>query len=338
MAKQVPMTNTTTNTTRVVYADPFTDDSYVYTRPLLVGYGLTTGQAYATRAISALASNILTTPFHVVQTLAQVGAKEGQKNYADIIEDIWDKEGLSGFFRGALPGALRFIETAALNYVIYYFVKGALQDQTTGVLSESNHQIANATSIILSSFLSYPLEVIRTRLVVDYDHKTYPGLIECAQNTIENEGFGSLFSGAALSAIGNYAMIELMERVWTPIRVGLAITPPKLVDAVCQSLLIQTIYYPIDTVLKMIQAPKTYKRLHPDVPFDNSIEAATSTISKHGLFGLWRGYVVSALQVVPYITLVSLTYQGTANMFERLNIERAPVGAANFNTRVERLA
>jgi len=338
MSTGAPMTTSTTSrTTRVVYGDSLRDDHNLYTRPLLVGYGLTTSQAYATRAISALAANTLTAPFHVVQTLAQVGSKEGRKSYGEIVEDIWEKEGVAGFFRGALVGAIRFIDTAIINYVVYYAVKKVLADQS-GVLSENNHQIANTASIILSSLLSYPLEVIRTRLVLDFDHKKYTGIIDCLTETINTEGWSGLFSGAVLSAVGNFAMIEMMERIWTPIRIGLNIAPPKLVDAVAQSLIAQTLYYPIDTILKMVQAPLVYRKLHPDVPFDGTIEAATSTVNKHGFFALWRGYVISALQIVPYITLVTLTYQGTADVFERMNIRVSPVGAANMNTRVERLA
>jgi len=312
-------------------------DNSIYTRPLLVGYGLTTSQAYATRAVAALASQALTTPFHVVQTLAQVGSKEGRKSYGTIIEDIWEKEGLTGFFRGALVGSARFIETAVVNYLVYYAVKKALADEA-GLLSENNHQIANAASIILSSILTYPLEVIRTRLVLDFDHKKYPGAVDCFMQTLDTEGWSGLFSGAVLSAVGSFAMIEVMERIWTPLRIGLKFTPPKLVDAVAQSFIAQTLYYPIDTVLKMVQAPHVYRKLHPDVPFDGVFEAASSTVSTHGFFALWRGYVVAALQVVPYITLTSLTYQLTADTFERVNIRASPVGAANQNTRVERLA
>jgi len=329
------------------------EENYLYTRPLLVGYGLTTSQAYATRAIAALASGALTTPFDVVQTLAQVGSKEGRKSYKRIIEDIWEKEGFTGFFRGAFVGSLRFVETAVVNYVVYYVIKKALADEL-GHLSESHHQIANAASIIVSSILTYPLEVIKTRLILDFDHKKYPGAMDAFLDTINTEGWSGLFSGAVLSAVGNYAMIEIMERIWTPLRLGLNFAPPRLVDAVAQSLLAQTIYYPIDTVIKMIQAPHVYKKLHPDVPFDGAIEAATATVSKHGLLELWRGYAVSAFKVVPYIVLTSLTYQITADAFTKLNFtpvhvntirtvnvdstRTVPVGTATTNTRVERLA
>jgi len=68
----------------------------------------------------------------------------------------------------------------------------------------------------------------------------------------------------------------------------------------------------------MVQAPHVYHSLHPDVEFDGVIEAATATVSKHGFFSLWRGYTVSALAVVPYITVVALTYQGTTKFFDEI--------------------
>lgn len=287
----------------------------LYTRPFNVHFGLgNTAQIYTSRAASALIGNTLTAPFHVVQTLAQVGSKEGRKSYAQIIDDLWRKEGITAFFRGSVVGAVRFLGTASLNYLIYLGVRKLLADKE-GVLTLDNHTIANAASIILSSILTFPLETIRTRLILDFDHRKYKGAIDCLTDSIAREGLGALFQGSILAAVGNYLMIEVMERIWLPIRVGLDLVTPSVLEAAFQSIIAQTLYYPIDTIIKMVQAPAAYKSLHPDVEFNGVTEAATATIAKHGILSLWRGYSVAALQVAPYIAIVSLSFQGTSQLF-----------------------
>jgi len=292
-----------------------------YTRPLFVPYEITSTQAYISRAVATLVGNVVCAPFNVVQTLAQVGSKEGRKSYTKIVEDLYNKEGFGAFFKGSLVGAVRFIETAGVNYVVYLGIRKLLADKT-GDISSENHQIANALSIIISSIATYPLEAIRTRLILDWENKKYSGVLDCLQNSLSLEGWTGLFQGSVLSAIGNYVMVDVMERIWAPLRIGnfgLTFVPPSFVDAVSQTLLAQTIYYPIDTVLKMVQAPAAYKHLHSDVEFDGAAEAASATISKHGFTSLWRGYTISALQVIPYITAVSIAFAGTTRFFDQLN-------------------
>eukprot|EP01114_Cavostelium_apophysatum_P009667 TRINITY_DN228_c0_g2_i1.p1 TRINITY_DN228_c0_g2~~TRINITY_DN228_c0_g2_i1.p1 ORF type:complete len:339 (-),score=66.20 TRINITY_DN228_c0_g2_i1:98-1114(-) len=297
-----------------------------YTRPMMVGHGITTNAAYTSRAISAVAGGLATSPFYVVQTLAQVRSKEGRKSYAQICEDIMAKEGVLGFFRGSLVGVARFAATAGLNYAIYLGVRRLLEDRQ-GVISLDNHQIANAVSIILSSILTYPLEVIRTRLILDFDKRKYTGAIDCLTNTAHYEGWTSLFSGSVLASVGNYILLEATERIWAPVRIGLSLTPPAIVEAAAQTIIARTLYYPIETVLKMVQAPHLIKSLHPDVEFDGVVEAATNTVAKHGVLELWRGYAVAALSIAPFIAVVSLSYQGTAKLFSEVQDLQVPVPA-----------
>jgi len=277
-----------------------------------VSWGL---PSYTSRGLATLIGNFACSPFHVVQTLAQVGSKEGRKSYVKIVEDLYRKEGLGAFFRGALLEAFRFVEVVGVNYLIYLGVRKLLADKD-GTISSNGHQIANAISIVLSSIITYPLETIRTRLILDWEHKKFSGALDCLQSSVDLDGWMSLFKGSIVSSIGNYFLVSTMERIWSPITIGLAVIPPDLIDASLKSLALTTLYYPIDTLVKMVQAPHAYKRMHPDVECNGIVEAATSTFAKHGLFSLWRGYGIAALQVLPYITVVSLAFAGTTRLLD----------------------
>lgn len=307
------------STQRVVITAPTEVRSY--TRPLFVSYGITSNQLYLSKAAAAIIGHIAANPFYVVQTLAQVGNKEGKKPYSKIVEDLFNREGVSAFFKGSLVGAFRFASTATLNYLLNLGFKKLFGDKD-GVVTVDQDQIIYAASIIVSSILTYPLETVRTRLILDWEGRKYTGASDCWANTVANEGWIALFRGATLSSVANYAMIEVMERIWTPLKLGLAIVPPSFAEAVAQSLLAQVLYYPVDTVIKMVQAPSHYRSLHPDVQFDGVIEAASATVARHGFFSLWRGASIAALGVVPQIAAVSLAYSGTTQLFQDVGVVR----------------
>lgn len=65
-------------------------------------------QALLSSIAAGVVSRTIASPFDVVQTLAQVASKEGRKDYEDLVDDLYRKEGLSIFFRGNIIGCIRY--------------------------------------------------------------------------------------------------------------------------------------------------------------------------------------------------------------------------------------
>jgi len=63
--------------------------------------------------------------------------------------------------------------------------------------------------------------------------------------------------------------------------------------------------------------------MRPDVEFDNTLEAGMNTVSKHGLFSLWRGYPIAVLKVIPGVLSAVLSYEGAKRVFEQFNNAKA---------------
>lgn len=68
-----------------------------------------------------------------------------------------------------------------------------LRDKETNILKEENFFLASSLASIISSLATYPLEVVRTRLILDVNQKKYEGAVDCLFSTVSEEGMGALF-------------------------------------------------------------------------------------------------------------------------------------------------
>jgi len=277
-------------------------------KPLLVS----SKQIFLSTVLAGTLARTLIAPFDVVQTLAQVGSKEGRKNYTTIVKDLWNKNGITAFFMGNLTECLRFIVTGGSYTTAFMGVRYLLGESTP-----LNDTIAITVSSMLASVIAYPLDTIRTRLVLDIEHKNYSGIIDCVNVTVTEEGIIALFKGVIPYVLGNFLVDELYERIW---RSPTGWSLNEFLYKCLLALVGQAIYYPIDTVLKMVQAPNVHKALRPDVVFNNSLEAAGETITKHGFISLWRGFPVAAIKVVPAIVAAITSLEILKRVFNAINV------------------
>jgi len=181
-----------------------------FIRPLAV----TTNQVYVSGVASGLISRAVIAPFDVIQTLAQVGSKEGRKSYGEIVDDLMSKEGVGAFFRGNLIGSIRFFGSGAIHVLAFAGINSVLRDKTTGTITLEQAMLASSASSLIASALTYPLETIKTRLILDVDHRKYNGFLDCFNTTLQEEGWGALFAGVLPYMIANLLIDDVMDRLW----------------------------------------------------------------------------------------------------------------------------
>jgi len=283
-----------------------------FIKPLL----LTGSQLQLSSYVAGALSRAVVNPFEVVQTITQVCSKEGRKDYSEMVNDINRKEGIPGFFTGNLLGTLRFFGSGVVHVAAYSAFRAILADDGNQI-SDSNFLIANSLSSVISSIVTYPLETIRTRMILDIDQKKYTSFVECLNTTVHEEGYSALFKGVIPFTIGNFLVDDLMDALWILPR-GIQ-NPTQFGIAALAATISMTMYYPIDTVVKMVQAPSVSKKMRPDIECSNSMEAASNTIDKHGIMSLFRGYPVALLKVVPGILTAVLSYEASKYFFNFVN-------------------
>ncbi|ALC45059.1 Bmcp [Drosophila busckii] len=154
-------------------------------------------------------SSAIANPTDVLKVRMQVHGKgTDQMGLMGCFKEIYKFEGMRGLWRGVGPTAQRAVVIASVELPVYDFCK--LQLMSAFGDHVANHFISSFIASLGSAVASTPIDVIRTRLM-NQRHvtvlnggitaaaaptpKLYSGSIDCAVQTIRNEGVLALYKG-----------------------------------------------------------------------------------------------------------------------------------------------
>ncbi|XP_077300326.1 uncoupling protein Bmcp mitochondrial [Arctopsyche grandis] len=148
-------------------------------------------------------SSAIANPTDVLKVRMQIHGKGSDKSLAKCFQEIYRNEGIRGLWRGVGPTAQRAAVIAAVELPVYDLCKQRLM----GLLGDSvtNHFTSSFIASLGSAIASTPIDVIRTRLMnqrklkiissISPGELVYKGTLDCATQTIRNEGFAALYKG-----------------------------------------------------------------------------------------------------------------------------------------------
>ncbi|XP_056330895.1 solute carrier family 25 member 32b [Danio aesculapii] len=162
---------------------------------------LTATEHLLSAAVAGAMTLCLTNPIWVTKTrlVLQYNADPTQKQYKgmmDALVKIYRHEGISGLYRGFVPG-LFGTSHGALQFMAYEELKRDYNKyrkmQSDAKLNPLEYITMAALSKIFAVATTYPYQVVRARL--QDQHNTYNGLTDVVWRTWRNEGLLGFYKG-----------------------------------------------------------------------------------------------------------------------------------------------
>ncbi|KAJ6846631.1 S-adenosylmethionine carrier 1, chloroplastic/mitochondrial-like [Iris pallida] len=142
--------------------------------------------------LGGAASSLIRIPTEVVKQRMQTGQFASAP---DAVRLIVAKEGFKGLYAGCSSFLLRDLPFDALQFCLYEQLRIGYKIAARRELSDPENAVIGAFAGAITGAITTPLDVLKTRLMVQGSGKQYNGLIGCAQTIIREEGPAALLKG-----------------------------------------------------------------------------------------------------------------------------------------------
>ncbi|KMZ65472.1 S-adenosylmethionine carrier 1, chloroplastic/mitochondrial [Zostera marina] len=143
-------------------------------------------------ALGGAAASFVRVPTEVIKQRMQTGQFASAP---DAVRLIVAKEGVKGLYAGYSSFLLRDLPFDAIQFCIYEQLRIGYKLSAKRDLNDVETAVVGAFSGIITGALTTPLDVIKTRLMVEGSSGQYKGVINCVKTIVREEGSGALLKG-----------------------------------------------------------------------------------------------------------------------------------------------
>ncbi|XP_009574468.1 PREDICTED: solute carrier family 25 member 43 [Fulmarus glacialis] len=187
-----------------------------------------------------------------------------------------------------------------------------------GHISHWRAIMAGSLAGMVATIVTYPTDVIKTRLIVQNRlEPSYKGILHAFYKIYHQEGLLALYRGvspAILGAVpfsaGSFFVYINLDKIWRePI---VHFTPlQNFINGCVAAGVAQTLSFPFETVKRKMQAQSPWLPHYGavDVHFTGMADCFRQTVKNKGVLGLWSGLTPSLLKIVPYFGVMFSTFE-----------------------------
>lgn len=151
-------------------------------------------------ACCAAGSCLSSVPQEVIKQRIVTGV---YSNFRDAATQIWQKEGVLGFYSGWRPTMSRNVPFAITTFTSRDVIRGRMlkskthRDDRPVTLSTSENIGIGITSALIATVVTQPIDVIKTRMMTQAASKALPyaNALDCMTSIVRTEGWRKLYSG-----------------------------------------------------------------------------------------------------------------------------------------------
>ncbi|CAH9090374.1 unnamed protein product [Cuscuta epithymum] len=262
-------------------------------------------------AIAGGVSRTVVAPLETIRTHLMVGSSG--HSTTEVFNSIMAHEGWTGLFRGNLINVIRVAPSKAIELFAYDTVKKNLSPKLgeQPKLRVPASLIAGACAGVSSTLLTYPLELVKTRLTIQ--RGVYEGLFDAFVKILKEGGPRELYRGLTPSLIGvipyaatNYCAYDTLQKAYKKIfkeeKIGNIET---LLIGSMAAAISSTATFPLEVARKHMQVGAVSGRQ----VYKNLIHALASILEKEGVPGLYKGLGPSCMKLVPAAGISFMCYE-----------------------------
>ncbi|GAV68973.1 Mito_carr domain-containing protein [Cephalotus follicularis] len=142
--------------------------------------------------LGGLAASLIRVPTEVVKQRMQTGQFTSAP---DAVRLIISKESFKGLYAGYGSFLLRDLPFDAIQFCIYEQLRIGYKAASRRDLNDAENAVIGAFSGALTGAITTPLDVIKTRLMIQGSANQYKGIFDCVQSVVREEGPTALLKG-----------------------------------------------------------------------------------------------------------------------------------------------
>lgn len=293
--------------------------------------------AFIAGGVAGAVSRTIVSPLERLKILLQiqsVGREEYRLSIWKALVKIGKEEGWRGFMRGNGTNCIRIVPYSAVQFGSYNFYKKFAEPSPNSELSPIRRLLCGAAAGITSVSITYPLDIVRTRLSIQSasfaalgqrdTSGRLPGMFGTMVSIYRTEGgILALYRGIIPTVAGvapyvglNFMTYESVRKYLTPDGDKTPSSLRKLLAGAVSGAVAQTCTYPFDVLRRRFQI-NTMSGM--GYQYTSIGDAVRVIVAEEGIRGLFKGIVPNLLKVAPSMASSWLSFELTRDFLVQLN-------------------